>query len=773
MRRSRRLLLLLAGLVAAGSLPEPTPAGAAVSREEVEQAIAGAVRFLKSLQNRDGSWDDADGRAPVGTSALVTLALLTAGEGPEDPAVARALAHLERFDANQLGTTYAVGLQTMVFSHVAQLEPGKYKVELLNNVQWLERAQIRPGDRFRWPGSWTYHDTKRGDGDNSNSQYALLGLYAASEAGISVKPEVWAMARQYWEIAQRQNGPDRGAWGYFPNDMQPASGSMTCAGIASLVICGSRRFQGSEILVGDRIRNCGEGGFDPVLQGGIDWLSAHFRVGENYGKGQTWKYYYLYGLERTGRLSGLRFFGNHDWYFEGAEELVHEQDRLQGKWTGSSMAESNPLIATSFALLFLAKGRSPVLINKLRHGPGNDWNNDRDDIRNLTNLISRDWKHLLTFQVVDPESATIEELMQAPILFFNGHKPPEFGPQGLANLRQFVEQGGLIFAEACCSKAEFDVGFRALMKQVFPEPEYELQPLSPSHAVWRARHILTPDVHPLWGIDYGCRTVVIYSPEDLSCYWNQLEVQPDNPAVIKAIRVGQNVIDYATGRELPPDKLAQRTVTEFEMEQPKRGALHIAKLRHGGEWNVAPLAIPNLTTFLRQSALKFDVVINHREFTTPRDPNLVYYPLVYLHGRAAFTFQQEDLEAIRQHLNPGGGMIFADAACGSEAFDTAFRRFAAQLYPDQPLEPIPPDDELYTARSGFDLSDVEFTKGAGGGRGRPQLEGVKLDGHWAIIYSKYDIGCALERQASLECKGYTHESALRIASNVVIYSTLP
>ena len=52
--------------------------------------------------------------------------------------------------------------------------------------------------------------------------------------------------------------------------------------------------------------------------------------------------------------------------------------------------------------------------------------------------------------------------------------------------------------------------------------------------------------------------MVIYSPKDLSCYWNQSEHSPANPAVIKAIKVGQNVIDYVTGRELPPDKLSDR-----------------------------------------------------------------------------------------------------------------------------------------------------------------------------------------------------------------------
>ena len=78
-----------------------------------------------------------------------------------------------------------------------------------------------------------------------------------------------------------------------------------------------------------------------------------------------------------------------------------------------------------------------------------------------------------------------------------------------------------------------------------------------------------------------------------------------------------------------------------------------------------------------------------------------------------------------------------------------------------------------SARVGFDLSDVQYTKAAGGGIDRPRLEGVKVDGHWAIIYSPYDIGCALERQQGLDCKGYTHESAMRIAANIVIYATPP
>jgi hypothetical protein len=147
------------------------------------------------------------------------------------------------------------------------------------------------------------------------------------------------------------------------------------------------------------------------------------------------------------------------------------------------------------------------------------------------------------------------------------------------------------------------------------------------------------------------------------------------------------------------------------------------------------------------------------------------YPLIYIHGRAALSFGREDLEALRRHLDTG--TIFADAACGAPAFDAAFRRFVAELLPNNPLVAIPRDDEIFTIKVGVDLSKVQYTKGAGGGQNFPQLEGVKINDHWVIIYSKYDIGCALERYTDIECKGYTYESAIKIAGNIVLYSMLP
>ena len=47
--------------------------------------------------------------------------------------------------------------------------------------------------------------------------------------------------------------------------------------------------------------------------------------------------YYLYGLERVGRLTAQRFIGEHDWYREGADHLVNEEIAGADYWKGAGL----------------------------------------------------------------------------------------------------------------------------------------------------------------------------------------------------------------------------------------------------------------------------------------------------------------------------------------------------------------------------------------------------------------------------------------------------
>jgi len=64
-------------------------------------------------------------------------------------------------------------------------------------------------------------------------------------------------------------------------------------------------------------------------------------------------FYGFYGIERAGRLTGRRFIGGHDWYRVGCQCLVNSQ-QTDGSWKAATL-DGQPIIATSFALLFLAK----------------------------------------------------------------------------------------------------------------------------------------------------------------------------------------------------------------------------------------------------------------------------------------------------------------------------------------------------------------------------------------------------------------------------------
>jgi len=118
----------------------------------------------------------------------------------------------------------------------------------------------------------------------------------------------------------------------------------------------------------------------------------------------------------------------------------------------------------------------------------------------------------------------VGDLLQSPVAYFNGHQAPRFNGVEKKLLQHYVEQGGFIFAEACCGRPEFDEGFRALMRELFPDNRSNgCRRNTPYGCSCPGRARLLP----LEGIEYGCKTVVIYSPLDISC---QLEAGQYNRA---------------------------------------------------------------------------------------------------------------------------------------------------------------------------------------------------------------------------------------------------
>ena len=766
---------------------------------EINRAIDGAVRFLKNTQKPDGSWDEWGGHV-CGASALCTLALLSAGLTKDDPVVNRALINLRRFSPEHINQTYTVSLQAMVF---AMADPQRDLPLIQKNVAWLEAAQINNSGTAKYNGGWSYRINDQVP-DNSNSQYAILGLYESERAGATVKPETWQAAKTYWETGQN---PD-GSWFYSHLHTPHGTLTMTSAGVASLImINGALGGRSAEVRNGEIF--CCQADENPVeehIAKGLAWLTKRFTTWPG-----TWNYYYLYGIERVGRLSANRFIGSHDWFRAGTRTLLQKKGPVANHWPGDTTSgESYDHIATSFALLFLAKGRRPVLISKGQYIDGTSWTPHPNDLHHLTQFAERNWGIEMTWQVVDIRLATVDDLLQTPVLFLGGDQSllngtPQQQRQLADKLRGYIDGGGFIFAEANPEDEAFDASFRQLMRYVFDDEtgDYELQLLDADHPIWSIE-IAIPVEHTreLLGIGYGCRTSVVYVPPhrnvrtdparpvppSLSCLWElhrfhkrgQPYPEDVQEQIDAALGIGLNVLAYATGRsprykyEMPTT--AQQKIADYASDRGNK--IQVAMLDQQGNANAAPRAIPRLLDRIA-TQMKIPVDVRPRKITLDSD-EIFDYPILFMHGRNAIELTDAQREQLKRYIE-NGGFLFVNAICSSKPFTESFRREMAKIFPDHKMTKLAANDPLLTdASGGFNLPTLTLrTPQRIEGRRTevvnvpiaPELEGIQFDGRWRVLFSQYDLSCALEEMSgSLQCQGYDQADAFNLAINAILYA---
>lgn len=297
----------------------------------VTAAIRRGQEYLVKKQIEDGYFPSKLDGHKVGVTSLALLALLDTGIKPSDKPVQAGLRYLRGVPTPM--KTYDAGLMLAVLSAVGEDED-KPRIAKLATL-------LREGQATRYgPGGWSYNcrdELRFLRADRCNTQFAILGLEAAARTGASVEDAAWKSAKKYWVSGQGSDG----GWGYVSPKMA-SSGSMTAAGIASLILT-------NRMLKSRKPR-------DDNVQRGLRWLSKNLRdVYRN--PGGTNDLYFMVALKRAARLSGKRFIKQHDWYREGSRYLIGEQ-RKDGSWVGRGFGETDRVIATSFALLFLSDNQA-------------------------------------------------------------------------------------------------------------------------------------------------------------------------------------------------------------------------------------------------------------------------------------------------------------------------------------------------------------------------------------------------------------------------------
>ncbi|MDY7010941.1 MAG: DUF4159 domain-containing protein [Planctomycetota bacterium] len=727
---------------------------APITDETIRASIARAVSFLYSRQKPDGSMPNRHSTEYIGGGeALSAFALLTAGQPDNEPKLRRTLEYLKNI---QTGHTYTRSFRVIVFSRI---KGNDYRSRIAEDVRWLIKHQHHNGGWGYGPDSvmmrlkpeWT---------DASNSQFALLALREAFEAGLPVPRNVWTKAELYWRNLQNKDG----GWGYQPaiagNEPQrgDSHGSMTTAGVASYFILsdiiGPQREQPFKP---NKRRESGRLAMSAQIHRGLEWLGANYRIDKN--PKYVWMtmpgqlYYYLFCLQRVGDAAGLRTIAGND-YDSQMCRLLTKQQKPNGSW-------NNSVIDTSFALLCLAKSSSPVIINRLELG--NFPSHDPRDAANIARWMSRVSGRLLAWRQITDE--TPEEFPRSTLLYINGPKRSILPPKMAEKFKRFIRNGGTCLIQTLPGNKGMAESFQRYFLGLFPD--FFGRDIGPDHPVFNLRFRIPDGDQPeIVGIGDECRTRIFILADDVSGAWHQNRRREYE----HLFGLAGNIVLYSGGGKLPPGRFAIRR--KPSTPPPAKRFINVARLKYAGDYNVCPLAIGRLGDTLAHSLPTGLKELTSADPAKPIDPSIT---LLWLTGNIPPKFSKAELTNIRKYLETGGTLLI-DPAIGRSDFHEAAGKMLETMFGQDAVGPLKPDNPVisgnFAGGLGADLRKVRLIRRAGADAETisPKLRAAVLNKRIAVVLSDYGLTCSVEGNPCYENIGYRTDDARKIALNVILYA---
>jgi len=717
------------------------------SDRAVERAIAKGVKFLWSRQQGNGSWktEQVHNRKPwtVGPTAICTYALLESGVRPSDKRMTKSLTFLGKTESD---ATYCLAFRCLAYAAALKHDP-KYRKLLQQDVGRLIYSCPRGGGHMYTSAARGQEVPDNDRTDQSTSQYGLLGVWAGAMHNLEVPQRYWQISLDYWKRYQRASG----GWSYTTNPNQHSSITMTLAGLASVYVC-------YDSLYASRFVECRGNAKFPAAERGMKWVRGH--IGDVY-KQKDHLYYGLYGVERVGLATGRKFIGRNDWYKNGATHLINTQER-DGSWTKPGGGHSGgPATMTSYALLFLLRGRRPVLFNRLEF-PG-DWNNRPRALANLTRWFSRKFEREVYWQIIQL-NVPVRDWHDAPILVLTGSKEIKLSGADLDKIRTFVHQGGSILSVAECGGEGFRKGIREVYRKLFPK--YKLTETPPDHGIYTA-YTRLPATMKFHVVSNGARPLAIHSDEDLPLPWQTRQYR----SKAGAFQAVANIVAYTNGKIALAGGLRFRGTTLWPEQYTgaTTRTVRIARLKHEGNYDPEPLAYER---FARLMARRTKTKVEIRGPMAIRELPRSDAQLAAMTGTGSFTIAEGDRKTLKSWIERGGTLVI-DAAGGDRTFRESAEVLLTAMFGRRAVRRLASSAPLLQLK-GYAIKKAHYrqhTRGLLGNTTEPNLRGVLLDNRAAVVFSREDLTAGLVGYSCDVVEGYTPETAFEIMRNIALVAS--
>ncbi len=741
---------LLCLLLALGCLVPCSTAQAQgkLTDEKVDEAVEAIKKFLYDSQAADGGWygsyhkgpQDAQDKNSWGPTAMAALALIVSGESPQNPKIKKALELLAKVEITGV---YALSMRTHVWSYLPQDTFGKLlekDTESMYN-SWYGWA------RFNYPVAAygeSFNDkygggSAAGNGgrvDNSTTQYGVLALWQASKRGADIPDRFWELAiSNFLELQDTDGG-----WAY--SGARNTTQTMTCAGLAVMFVAQQELF---------RDKSKPNAQITASIEKGLKYLNENFNPnhGGHGGAGYMW-----YGYERVGLAAGIKYFGGKDWFQEIAQKIVAKKANY-----GAAIHSA------AFELMFLARGRVPVWINKLQI-PGTAWNNRPNDVYFLNRFISGYREHEVNWQVVGVESDP-KEWMSAPLMWVSSDGAIEWTDEQVGKIKEYLDLGGTLIANPEERSSSFRASIQELAQKIYPDLKFE--PIDREHPM---ANLLEGDPRGSKAPEFeilsnGARVLMIMPRDDWGMTF-QKDTNPD-PDKNKAWRDIINIYGVVTDRgELTPrlsspwvgkkNHASTGTIKVFipQWEDPA------GKVHEHDVYRVMKNYMHN------ETGRTLDVQTLPLSELQGADP-----ALVHMLGVNAISISEGERDAIMKFVQ-GGGTILIENLGGAGKFATSVR--------DQ-LNPLFPGTEDRVSNRSDIISGRNLPDGSKSNRdfyyrrlviersnpdGRLLLRGWNKDDRYPVLLSYEDFSLGMLGVRQYGINGYSIESSRDLMVNILL-----